>query len=204
MRAARDAAMTLECGVDTYEEPGATVTDECDEGVQVVIGGDTGLARTLAGGNEANLATLNDGSLIVTASSTDAGGYTGTVNSTITKDTLAPAVTSSLPSTAGPTNAASLTFTVTFGEPVGNVHAEDFHLAKTGTADGAIVSVAKDTGTSFTVTVSDVTGDGTLSLDLKSGTDVQDAAGNAAEASSGGIAVTLDHTPPAAPAIAGL
>jgi len=33
--------MTLECGIDSYVEPGATAWDDCDGDVAVVIGGDT-------------------------------------------------------------------------------------------------------------------------------------------------------------------
>jgi hypothetical protein len=36
-----DADMTLECGVDTFTDPGATAADSCDQNVPVVVGGDT-------------------------------------------------------------------------------------------------------------------------------------------------------------------
>ena len=36
-----DASMTLECGIGSYQELGATATDACDPNVSVVIGGDT-------------------------------------------------------------------------------------------------------------------------------------------------------------------
>ncbi len=35
------ASITLECGVDTYTEQGATASDACDPSVDVIIGGDT-------------------------------------------------------------------------------------------------------------------------------------------------------------------
>ena len=35
-----EAAVTLECGVDNWEDPGATVSDICDPAVSVVAGGD--------------------------------------------------------------------------------------------------------------------------------------------------------------------
>ena len=50
-------------------------------------------------------------------------------------------VVSSSPSTAGPTNADSLTFTVVFSASVVNVSSDDFLLTSTGTAAGTIVGV---------------------------------------------------------------
>ena len=109
-------------------------------------------------------------------------------------DKTAPTVTSSTPSTAGPTNAESLTFTVVFDETVSNVTTDDFQLTTTGTANGEIASVDASSGTSFTVTVDTIRGDGALRLDLSGGTDVQDASGNIAVAYTGGDTVTIDKT----------
>ena len=102
-----------------------------------------------------------------------------------------PTVTSSTPSTAGPTSTDSLTFTVVFGKPVWNVTTDDFQLTTTGTATGAVAGIDASNGTSFTVTVNTLWGDGTLRLDLKGGTDVRDAAGNIATAYMSGSTVTL-------------
>ena len=107
-------------------------------------------------------------------------------------------VTASEPSSAGPTNAAVLAFTVTFNGWVGNVDPTDFTLAKTGTANGTIAAVTPNSGTSFAVTVNSVAGDGTLRLDLAAGTDVADGGGNLVPAYSDGNAGTVDHTAPTA------
>ena len=121
-------------------------------------------------------------------------GYTA--GSIVTIDKTNPTVTSSTPSTAGPTNATSLTFTVAFSEPVVNVSTTDFRLTATGTAAGTIASVSASSGTSFTVTINSIAGDGTLRLDLKSFTTVQDLAGNVAISYSAGSTVTIDNTAP--------
>ncbi len=65
-----------------------------------------------------------------------------------------------------PTNAVSVTFTVTFSESMSGIDIADFALALTGTASGTIASVSAASGTSITVTVNSVTGDGTLGLNL--------------------------------------
>ena len=105
-------------------------------------------------------------------------------------------VVSSNPSTPGPTNADSLTFTVVFNASVVNVSSDDFLLTSTGTAAGTIVGVTPSTGTSFTVTVGSIVGDGTLRLDLKNGTDIQDAMGNTAYGYTAGSTVSIDNTAP--------
>jgi len=65
-----------------------------------------------------------------------------------------------------------------------------------GTASGSITSVS-GSGDSYTVTVSGVTGDGTLGLNLKSsGNGISDAAGNTVTAGFVGQTYTVDHTPP--------
>jgi hypothetical protein len=62
------------------------------------------------------------------------------------------------------TNADTVEFDVTFSEAVNGIDTSDFTL--TGAASGSINSVSAASGTSVTVTVGSVTGDGTLGLDL--------------------------------------
>lgn len=76
-------------------------------------------------------------------------------------------------------NATSVVFTVTFDENANNISTDDFELTKTGTADGAIASVSAASGTIVTVTVNFVSGIGTLRLDLKASTDIDDDSDNA-------------------------
>jgi gliding motility-associated-like protein len=96
-------------------------------------------------------------------------------------------------------NRSSEQFTVVFSESVTGVDASDFMLITTGTAAGTIASVT-GSGTTYTVTVNSVTGDGTLKLNLNSsGTGIQN--GGAVAVSGGytsGQVFTLDHTKPTA------
>lgn len=94
------------------------------------------------------------------------------------------------------TNADSIAFTVTFKEPVQNVTADDFQLTTDGNAAGDI-SLA-GSGAVYTVTVNNVTGNGSLRLDLKSGTDIEDEAGNATSTGfTAGDAFAIDNAAPA-------
>lgn len=97
-------------------------------------------------------------------------------------------------------NASSVSYTVTFSESVTGVDASDFALTPTGTASGSIASVT-GSGTTYTVTVNTLVGDGTLRLDLNgSGTGIQNATSVAiASGYTSGATFTLDHTAPAAP-----
>ena len=76
------ATLTLEANVDTYTEQGAVVSDNCDTGVTVVIGGDT-----------VNTAVV--GTYVVTYDSTDASGNAAvTVTRTVdVVDTIPPSFT---------------------------------------------------------------------------------------------------------------
>lgn len=101
-----------------------------------------------------------------------------------------------------PASATEINYTVTFSEAVNGVDAADFELAATGTASGAITAVVPILGgTSYTVTIGALAGDGKLGLNLKaSGTGIQNGGGVAIAAGFTGEAITLDHTLPAAPA----
>lgn len=65
-----------------------------------------------------------------------------------------------------PTNADTVTFVVEFTEAAAGLDASDLMLTKTGTADGSVTSV-EGSGATYTVTIGDVAGDGTLRLDVK-------------------------------------
>ncbi|SFG06678.1 Listeria/Bacterioides repeat-containing protein [Desulfotomaculum arcticum] len=117
-----------------------------------------------------------------------------------TADITAPTVSSiDRNSPAGEsTNATSVTYRVTFSEAVTGVDTSDFTLTETGTAHGIIAAVSAGSGTTIDVTVSGITGDGTLRLDLNSsGTGITDDAGNAlATGYTSGQTYTFDTTAP--------
>ncbi len=84
---------------------------------------------------------------------------------------------------ANPTNAASVTFTVTFTELVTGVAVADFVATEgtglTGASVAGVVPVAGSNGTAYIVTVNSGTGTGTLRLDvIDQNNSIVDAAGN--------------------------
>jgi gliding motility-associated-like protein len=83
------------------------------------------------------------------------------------------------------TGTTSVIFRVTFSETVKNVTPAAFVLTTGGVTTGTITSVSAASGTKFDVTVNEISGSGSIRLDLKNaGTNIIDAAGNAA---SGGF-----------------
>ncbi len=103
-----------------------------------------------------------------------------------------------LPASAPQTHASTLAYTVTFSETVTGVDVSDFSLAASGNVAGMVSSV-NGSGAVYTVTVSNVTGDGTLRLDLKaSGTGIVDLATNPIQGGfTGGQSYTITHLPQA-------
>jgi VCBS repeat-containing protein len=116
----------------------------------------------------------------------------------------APTVTSIVRSGGASTSvaagAASAEYTVTFSDSVIGVDISDFVLTGTGTATGTIAGVS-GSGSTYTIQVDGLSGDGTLRLDLNtSGTSIQSAAGIAiAGGYTAGASYTLDHSAPAVP-----
>jgi hypothetical protein len=80
--------------------------------------------------------------------------------------------------TASRTNATSVQFAVVFSVPVTGVDPTDFDLARTGTLMAATPVAVSGSGANYTVTVSGITGNGTLGLNLIDDDSVQDLSGN--------------------------
>lgn len=101
---------------------------------------------------------------------------------TWTVDTIPPQVVSITRNDPSPTTAPSVSWTVTFSEPVKGVAANDFVRVLTGLGGNPTIgSVAPGSGTlaaTFTVTASTGSGVGTLGLNLVDDDTVKDAAGN--------------------------
>lgn len=95
-------------------------------------------------------------------------------------DGVMPTVASTAPSGGAVSTDTSVDFTVTFSESVFNISTDDFSPGTTGSAMGTIASVSAGSGSSVTVTVNGITGNGTLKLHLIGGTNIADAAGNSA------------------------
>ncbi len=163
--------------------------------------GSTALGSAVATGGNWSITSsaLAAGSHTITVKATDAAGNVSSASSgtTILVDAGAPAVASVVRTGAASTNDASVSYTVTFNESVTGVDVSDFALTASGTAGGAVSSVS-GSGSSYTVNVTGVNGDGTLRLDLNgSGTGIVDTASNAISTGfTAGEAYTLDHVAP--------
>lgn len=100
----------------------------------------------------------------------------------VTVDTTAPVVASIKrfnPATYS-TNGGTVVFRITFAEPVTGVNAADFNVSTSGSAEGDLGSLSSVSSTVCDVSVINVSGDGTIRLNLDaSGTGIVDLAGNA-------------------------
>jgi hypothetical protein len=106
----------------------------------------------------------------------------------------APTVQSIMRADVNPTDQSTVRFTVTFSEAVINVDPSDFRAVTTGSAAGQITAVSGN-GATYTVTVGNVTGAGTLSLAFDGGQDIEDASRNVLDLDSfaGSVAYDVDR-----------
>ena len=95
---------------------------------------------------------------------------------------------------AGPaTNASSVSFTVAFSKPVTGVDPTDFQVVTTGTVGTTLTQVTPVSASVYTVTVSGITGNGTLGLKLLNDGSIVDLLGNPLTQSN--AAVAFQQTP---------
>jgi hypothetical protein len=116
-------------------------------------------------------------------------------STTFTVDNTPPSVTIGLPSAAITRN-GPVTFTITYNDAnfdTSTLSTNNITLNKTGNANGS-VSVS-GLGSTRTVTISGITGDGTLGISIAAGT-AGDTAGNAAPASNPSLTFKVDNTAP--------
>jgi gliding motility-associated-like protein len=99
--------------------------------------------------------------------------------SAVLVDAFPPGVVSINRADTNPVTGTSVTFTVTFSEAVTGVDLNDFSLALTATATGNIASIVPVSSGVYSVTVNNITGNGTLGLNLNAtGTGIADLALN--------------------------
>ena len=178
----------------------------------ITTGTATATGASFSGSGDAYTVTLTgvsgDGPLALKVSTTsdvtDAFGNpldSSVTSAAVTIDNTPPTAFLIVPATTGPTNATSLSFTVYFSEFVtGFDSPSDLNLVITGTANASGGSIEQVMGT-YSVTITGVSGDGTLALEVGTHNDVTDAAGNAIASSVLSPAVTVDHTGPSAVAV---
>lgn len=194
------SSLTVGQSAATNAVVGTLSTTDADSGdshtYSIVSGGD-GAAFNIDGTSlRANDASaMSAGDYTVTIQTDDNSGGTYQEQFTITvSDDVAPTATIA-PSGSPAGNATSVDFTVTFSESVTGVSTDDFTLTSTGSASGTISNVS-GSGTDYTVTVSTISGEGTLRLDLNSSTNIADGASNTPAAFTGGTAHTVDRVAP--------
>ncbi|RNF53082.1 DUF4347 domain-containing protein, partial [Marinomonas hwangdonensis] len=163
-------------GIDDFELTG-TATNGAN--ISSVTGTGNGFVITVAG-------VTGDGTLGVqlksaaTVTDTATNALTTTTASAVTEqytiDNSAPTATAIITTNTALSTADSVTFNVTFSEAVTHVSMDDFEIS--GDVTGT-VSAVSGSGSSYTVTVSNVVGDGALGLNFKSGQNMTDIAGNA-------------------------
>jgi len=141
-------------------------------------------------------------SAVLTLPAPGAAGSLG-ANRALVVDGVRPAVISTAPVGGAVSTDTSVDFTVNFSESVSNISTDDFALGDTGSASGTIASVSASSGSSVTVTVSGISGNGTLKLNLKASTNISDTAGNSGPAAytSGTTHTVAIPTAPDAPTI---
>src|SRR5205809_2126239 len=118
-----------------------------------------------------------------------------TSGSTFTVDNTPPTVSIGAPSVAT-TSAGPVTYTVTYADANFNTSTlgvSNITLNTTGTATASIAVTG--TGTTRTVTLSSITGDGTLGISIAAGT-ATDIVGNTAPATGPSTPFTVDNTGP--------
>ena len=130
------------------------------------------------------------------------GSTTRADTSNATVDSVVPTVVSIAPASGASASNTTVNFTASFSEAVTGVSTGDFTLVVTGSATGNIAS-ASGSGSSYTVTVNDITGNGTLKLNLKASTNISDTAGNSGLAAftAGTTHTVAIATAPGAPTI---
>ncbi|MEQ9467852.1 MAG: T9SS type A sorting domain-containing protein [Ekhidna sp.] len=198
-----------------FDEPVTGFTDDTDvdfsastvtgtlSGVVAEVGPMDGTTYTLT-----VTGMTGDGDVIVSLNAgagTDAVGNTSngssSTDNSVTYDTTSPDVTIDQGSgQSDPTNVASVVFDVVFTEPVTGFTDDtdvDFSASTvTGTLSGVVAEVGPMDGTTYTLTVTGMTGDGDVIASLNAGAGT-DAAGNTSNASSSSDnSVTYDGTLP--------
>jgi hypothetical protein len=142
-----------------------------------------------------------DGTLVASVAAgaaTDASGNASVASeppgASITYDATAPTVTIDVASAqANPSNGSTVVFEVVFSEPVAGFGADDVTLG--GTAEPTSVTV--DGGpVRYLVTVSGMTGDGTVAISIRSGVVADNVGHPNLESASTTNIVELDRTPP--------
>ncbi len=164
----------------------------------------TGTVAVSGSGNTSRTVTISgttgDGSLgisVAAGTATDSSAHptpSAGPSTTFTVDNTYPTLSIDAPSTSLTRN-GPITYTVTYtGSSSVSLAPGDITLNTTGTATGT-VAVSGNGNSTRTVTISDITGDGTLGISIAAGTS-SDVVGNTAAGSGPSTTFTVDNTTP--------
>lgn len=122
-----------------------------------------------------------NGGTIANISATPADLALNNVGSTsgVLVDAVAPTVLSSAVSGSPLPDATTADFSVTFAEPVTGVDASDFSLTTSGAVSGTISGVATADSITYVVSITGISGTGSLRMDVLADGSIGDGAGNA-------------------------
>ena len=142
-----------------------------------------------------NLSGLNDGTITLSVTLTDPAGNVGSaVTDAKLKDVVNPMLSIGAPS-ASLTQGGSIAYTIAYLEANSVTLANaNVTLNKTGSANGT-VAVTGSGNSARTVSISSITGDGTLGITIAAAS-ASDNAGNNAAASEASTTFTVDNTAP--------
>ena len=176
----------------TVDTSGGQPTLSLNDGNTAIYSGGSGSSSltflyTVATGDNTNNLTVTafnlNGSVIQDSlqNNVDLSGAVMNPTGTLQIDTTLPFVQSiSYASPAGSiAHGPAVSYTVTFSEPVSNVLSTDFQTPITGSIADSQIQVSPVSGSVYTVTVSGITGYGTLGLNLVDDGSIRDLAGNA-------------------------
>lgn len=143
---------------------------------------------SLSSSIDANSGTLRDAAGNNSITTLNSVGST----TAVLVDAVAPQVNAISLDSASPTNASSVTFTVTFSEDVSGVDISDFSLVTSGSVNATLQSLTQIDPRTYQVTVDSITGLGNLGLNLNAnGTGITDNASNAIASAFTGQAYTI-------------
>ncbi len=126
-----------------------------------------------------NLIDLNGGTL----KDNEGNNLTLTLNNignleNVKLDSIIPTITSITILGTPNINDPSITFKAIFSESITNLNISDFETTLTNSANGTIASMINNGDNSYNITVTSITGDGTIRLDLKNIHNITDNANN--------------------------
>ena len=158
---------------------GASITDVSGTGAVYTVTADTGSGSGTLGLNLVDDDSVRDLATNKLGGEGTSGGADGSITGqTYAIDKTAPAVSSIDRAGSNPTNASSVSWTVTFSETVSGVDAADFDLVPTGVSGASISNVTPVNGSTYTVTADTGSGSGSLGLDLDDDDSIADTATN--------------------------